>query len=627
MMNGQYFQQDNIGSMIKQMMMTSFIFKNVNGTPNLNSGQTDYMSFIYIFIVTQIIEAISKYIPELCRTVIKNAYSNIHTKVENISSPIKMQKSASIIININMLDIENTLGKSIMDYITNNKNTKNMYYLKQQFVLNQMDELLIDNDIYVCMLKNGIDIESPQIDSEKNTTQTMNQVIEIFSYTKSSTEVRYFLKSIQHNYIINTQNRLGTQRFYFNMHNLQTPLIMDQKSKSSKEPTYIKDLSRLPNHFVFGMKPFETNRSFINLFGEEIDIIKKRVQFFINNKKWYDEKGIPYTLGLMLSGDPGTGKTSTIKCLANETNRHIININFNNDITKRQLENLFFNEDIVVINQQTSQNEKSSIPLNQRIYVLEDVDCQGDLVLERSIKKSNDSNDNNTSNEAVDLSFLLNLLDGVLETPGRIVIMTTNRPDILDKALIRPGRVDVIAEFKKCTNNTLIQMLEFFYDKKLTEQQNNMINNLHERIITPAEMSKVMFENFYNIDKSIEILIDISRKSEDIISSMNTNNQLKCEVQLDKRENVNNNENVLDGSKKHSEITKKDEMIENIDFVLIENKNASNTDLNLENQTTYDSFTFNNDSIGYANLSYDNRVPSGVSLYTDLYNKPLTPLF
>lgn len=37
---------------------------------------------------------------------------------------------------------------------------------------------------------------------------------------------------------------------------------------------------------------------------------------------------------------------------------------------------------------------------------------------------------------------LLNVLDGVVDTPGRIVIMTTNQVDVLDPALIRPGRID-----------------------------------------------------------------------------------------------------------------------------------------------------------------------------------------
>lgn len=36
----------------------------------------------------------------------------------------------------------------------------------------------------------------------------------------------------------------------------------------------------------------------------------------------------------------------------------------------------------------------------------------------------------------------MNVLDGVVDTPGRIVVLTTNVVDILDPALIRPGRVD-----------------------------------------------------------------------------------------------------------------------------------------------------------------------------------------
>merc|ERR550514_2384999 len=44
--------------------------------------------------------------------------------------------------------------------------------------------------------------------------------------------------------------------------------------------------------------------------------------------------------------------------------------------------------------------------------------------------------------DKLNLSGLLNVLDGVVDTPERIVIMTTNHPEILDPALIRPGRID-----------------------------------------------------------------------------------------------------------------------------------------------------------------------------------------
>eukprot|EP00904_Undaria_pinnatifida_P012176 jgi/Undpi1/8089/HiC_scaffold_24.g10561.m1 len=47
-----------------------------------------------------------------------------------------------------------------------------------------------------------------------------------------------------------------------------------------------------------------------------------------------------------------------------------------------------------------------------------------------------------SNTDKLDLAGLLNVLDGIVDTPGRIVIMTTNHPEALDAALIRPGRID-----------------------------------------------------------------------------------------------------------------------------------------------------------------------------------------
>lgn len=47
-----------------------------------------------------------------------------------------------------------------------------------------------------------------------------------------------------------------------------------------------------------------------------------------------------------------------------------------------------------------------------------------------------------TADDKLDLAGLLNVLDGVVDCPGRIVVMTTNHPETLAPALIRPGRVN-----------------------------------------------------------------------------------------------------------------------------------------------------------------------------------------
>lgn len=61
----------------------------------------------------------------------------------------------------------------------------------------------------------------------------------------------------------------------------------------------------------------------------------------MNNKNWYYEKGIPYSIGIGMYGPPGTGKTSLIKSIANYTNRHIVVISLKLIKTKKQLDSIF----------------------------------------------------------------------------------------------------------------------------------------------------------------------------------------------------------------------------------------------------------------------------------------------
>jgi ATP-dependent 26S proteasome regulatory subunit len=67
-------------------------------------------------------------------------------------------------------------------------------------------------------------------------------------------------------------------------------------------------------------------------------------------------------------------------------------------------------------------------------------------------------------NEKLTLSTVLNILDGVLEQPGRIIIMTSNHPEKLDSALLRPGRIDVIVHFDFCKTHEVKEIVEAFIE-------------------------------------------------------------------------------------------------------------------------------------------------------------------
>jgi len=512
-------------AMMKSQLMTVMMMKSMNSNEKEQGRDTSTMNMLYVFVITALIDFICKTLAPSAinkfNEYYKNKLKNTTDLLQHMATSKDSIKSSSITIQIKISDHENIYGQALLDYITNNNNTKHITYKKQNFILNQKDVIEITDDLFINLKENKM--------SEAATDKSpadLEQTIELFSYNKTTHELRTFLNKISYEYELKLKNKLGDHIYYFNQHPMNIPADSNGN----------KDFSKLPSTTVFTMKKFQTNRKFSNLFGPEIDVVKKRVEFFIKNKKWYDEKGIPYTIGLLLSGQAGAGKTSIVKCLANETNRHIININLNNDITKTQFENLFFNEVISVLNTSTGQTEKYSIPLDQRIYVLEDIDCQSDLVMERALKaspkidqldatllqsvKTNPNkpdtynNPTQTGSEKLDLSFLLNILDGVLEIPGRIVIMTSNYIDKLDHALIRPGRIDIIANFKKCVNKTLIEMIEFFYDISLNENDKKRILALKEYIVSPAEMGKIMFENFDDFRNAIDMLDKICEETE-----------------------------------------------------------------------------------------------------------------
>jgi len=396
------------------------------------------------------------------------------------------KKTSSVTVEVILKQSTDILAHSILDYITTRPNIQSILYANQNFMLNHKTPILINEqeEIYICLL---------------NDIENATQLIEIYSYVLNVEELRAFIKKVEYNYTIKMQNKLGDRLYYFN--DIST-------GKINKN-----DYNKIPPFVSFTMKPFVTNRMFKNVIGVESKMIERRVNFFKRNKKWYDDKGIPYTLGLLLSGPPGGGKTSTIKCVANEMQRHIINVKLHKYITRIQMENLFFNDIINVT--QNGKSEQFIIPIYNRIYVFEDIDCQeNDIVLERKdtipdfIEKDKPIREEDvTQNEKLSLSCLLNILDGILETPGRIIIMTTNFPKLLDKALIRPGRIDLICEFTKCTNEMIIEFIESFHDIKLNANEKMKIMMLEPYKYTPAEMTKILFENFDSSEKAIEYII------------------------------------------------------------------------------------------------------------------------
>lgn len=170
--------------------------------------------------------------------------------------------------------------------------------------------------------------------------------------------------------------------------------------------------------------------------------------------------GVPYHRGYLLYGLPGTGKTSLVSGLAAEFGMSIYAINLTD------------------LNDQRLKRAVSTVP-EDSVILFEDIDCMklggrkppiaGQSKEPDAAKGAkNDSGDH----LGVTLSGLLNVLDGFHAPENVLFLMTTNRIEALDSALLRPGRIDYRLYMGTATEEQKIELYRrFFANSSLAEAQ------------------------------------------------------------------------------------------------------------------------------------------------------------
>ncbi|KAI1120053.1 BCS1 N terminal-domain-containing protein [Nemania abortiva] len=159
---------------------------------------------------------------------------------------------------------------------------------------------------------------------------------------------------------------------------------------------------------------------------------------FLARRQWYVDRGIPYRRGYLLYGPPGSGKSSFIQALAGELDYSVAMINLSEiGVTDDKLAFLL-----------TKLPERS-------IVLLEDADS---AFVNRRRRDAD-----GYSGGTVTFSGLLNALDGLSAGEERIAFLTTNHIELLDPALIRPGRVDMMVRIGEATRYQAAEMWNRFY--------------------------------------------------------------------------------------------------------------------------------------------------------------------
>ncbi|TPP46985.1 ATPase associated with various cellular activities (AAA) family protein [Leishmania donovani] len=269
----------------------------------------------------------------------------------------------------------------------------------------------------------------------------------------------------------------------------------------------------------FNQYVLRSNKGFDTLFFPQRDATLTLINQFMQRRGRFAVEGFPQRLGFLVYGPPGTGRHAFVKALAAHTGRHIVSVPLSKLRTNQQLYEIFFAREY----QSEEGDSVQKLRMEDVIFLFDDVDAADSVVCARAARRvvqrraaarltaragwreapltncviemdtsssrpvmrvedntlplalllkimgcwrapaRNERRAARDSKDKLDLSGLLNVLDGVVDMPGRMVVMITEHPEWLDPALIRPGRFSVRLRLDYMEMETLVQMLGLYY--------------------------------------------------------------------------------------------------------------------------------------------------------------------
>jgi AAA+ superfamily predicted ATPase len=257
-----------------------------------------------------------------------------------------------------------------------------------------------------------------------------------------------------------------------------------------------------------------------SIYFDEKQKIIQWIDKFKDNKMYPKGLSLVNKIGILLYGPPGTGKTGLISSIANYLNRSILLINALNikNESQNKLKDIInktknthiivFDEFDYILNSKIS-NENEMEKYTDMLSNTNDITEKKQIMtLINSIKT-----DYNTS--TIDNRFILSLLDGIGSDDGRIIIATTNNPEKINPAFIRPGRFDIKIKMGFCSFNMFKDIVKTKYETLTDEffiENIEKINTILKLNITPLVLINNLIESI-DVNNMFSMLMKLKQQN------------------------------------------------------------------------------------------------------------------
>jgi cell division protease FtsH len=351
-------------------------------------------------------------------------------KIKNILNNILLIASFNLIssFEINNINYKNNYNNNNYNYNYNNLEKQIIYKLPYKSLVKKIEDHRISKIYFSKNLNNVISKENNLYTSTTITPLVTNNLVDI-SVKNNVDTVFYEVPPVNDIQLI-ASNFIGIidstivpfifitlivsfirSFFVRNQINTSLPNFFSGNNKINNDIEVLKDLN-------ISLASFGGSNE---IFEECTEVVS-----YLKNSTLYKNAGAEIPKGILLEGLPGTGKTLLAKAIASEANANFISISASEfvevfvGVGALKIRNLF-------------NNARNNLPC---IIFIDEIDSIG-KARGIGLNMGNDEREQT-------LNQLLAEMDGFTNNNGILVIAATNRKDVLDSALLRPGRFDRI---------------------------------------------------------------------------------------------------------------------------------------------------------------------------------------